>query len=124
MKNTGWYAGIEFSGRTRITLERDGARLKSALGLNSELGPFRTSLYPNESFESPTVFLGAFSGSVDDVGNQLRAWVRYALTNPKTWQDLQYPLIVNDSWGSGMQVDEAIALRMIQNSRELGVEMF
>ena len=121
---TGWYAGIEFSGRTRITLERDGARLKSVSGLNSELGQFRTRLLPNESFESPTVFLGAFDGSVDDAGNQLRPWVRYVLTNPKTWQDPQYPLMVNDSWGSGMQVDEALALRMIRNSKELGLDMF
>lgn len=120
----GWYAGVEFSGRTRITLERDGASLKSVLGLNPELSPFRTRLLPNDTFASPTVFLGAFRGSIDDAGNQLRAWVRNVLTNPKTWQDPQYPLMVNDSWGSGMQVDEALALRMIANSSELGLEIF
>lgn len=120
----GWYAGIEFSGRTRITMERAGGRLKSVLGLNPELGTFRTSLQPNEAFESPTIFLGAFTGSVDDAGNQLRKWVRKTLTNSKTWQYPQYPLLVNDSWGSGMQVDEPLALRMIANSKELGLEMF
>ncbi len=120
----GWYAGIEFSGRTRITLERSGDSLKSVLGLNPELGPFRTRLVPNEHFESPTIFLGAFSGSTDDAGNQLRRWIRNTLTNPKTWQDPQYPLMVNDSWGSGMQVDEPLALRMIANSKALGLEMF
>jgi alpha-galactosidase len=123
-QDVGWYAGIEFSGRTRITLERQGGILKSVLGLNPELGPFRTRLLPNESFESPTIFLGAFTGSVDDAGNQLRHWVRNTLTNPKTWQDPQYPLMVNDSWGSGMQVDEPLALRMIANSKQLGLEMF
>ncbi len=123
-KDAGWYAGIEFSGRTRITLERQGGNLKSVLGLNPELGPFRTRLLPNESFESPTIFLGAFQGSTDDAGNQLRRWVRNTLTNPKTWQDPQYPLLVNDSWGSGMQVDEALALRMIANSKDLGLDMF
>jgi alpha-galactosidase len=123
-QDAGWYTGIEFSGRTRITLERTGDSLKSVLGLNPELGPFRTRLLPNESFESPTIFLGAFTGSVDDAGNQLRRWVRNALTNPKTWQDPQYPLMVNDSWGSGMQVDEPLALRMIANSKQLGLEMF
>jgi hypothetical protein len=122
--DAGWYAGIEFSGRTRITLERASGSLKSVLGLNPELGPFRTRLLPNESFESPTVFLGAFTGSVDDAGNQLRTWVRDVLTNPATWRDPQYPLMVNDSWGSGMQVDEPLALRMIANSKQLGLEMF
>ncbi|HSY37395.1 MAG TPA: alpha-galactosidase [Acidobacteriaceae bacterium] len=121
---TGWYAGIEFSGRTRITLERQGGNLKSVLGLNPELGPFRTRLLPHESFESPTIFLGAFTGSTDDAGNQLRHWVRSTLTNPKTWQDPEYPLLVNDSWGSAMQVDEALALRMIANSKDLGLDMF
>ncbi len=123
-RQAGWYAGIEYSGRTRITLQRSGASLQSVLGLNPELGTFRTRLTPNESFDSPTVFLGAFSGTIDDAGNQLRQWVRTTLTNPKTWQDAQYPLTVNNSWGSGMQVDEALALRMIANSKALGLEMF
>jgi alpha-galactosidase len=61
---------------------------------------------------------------VDDAGNQLRPWVRLALGNPLTWEDPQYPLMVNNSWGSGMQVDETLALRMIAESRELGLEMF
>jgi hypothetical protein len=121
---SGWYAGIEFSGRTRITLERSGASLKSVLGLDPEPGPFRTRLVPGGSFETPTVFLGAFSGGVDGAGNQLRPWVRAVLNNPLTWKDPQYPLTVNNSWGSGMKVDEALALRMIAESKELGLEMF
>ena len=55
----GWYAGIEFSGRTRISLERSGNSLKTVLGLDPDPGPFRTRLVPGGSFETPTVFLGA-----------------------------------------------------------------
>jgi hypothetical protein len=120
----GWYAGIEFSGRTRVRLERQGGSLKSTLGLNPEPGPFRTRLEPGGSFETPTVFLGVFTGGPDGAGNQLRPWVRAVLGNPLTWKDPQYPLTVNNSWGSGMQVDEALALRMIGESKELGLEMF
>jgi hypothetical protein len=40
----GWYAGIEFSGRTRIALERTGDSLNTVLGLNPEPGPFRTRI--------------------------------------------------------------------------------
>ena len=120
----GWYAGIEFSGRTRITLNRVGNKIESRLGLNDELGQFQTRVQPGESFETPTVFLGAFTGGPDGAGNQLRPWVRTVLGNPLTWKDPQYPLMVNNSWGSGMQVDEALALRMIADSRELGLEMF
>jgi hypothetical protein len=120
----GWYAGIEFSGRTRIALERTGDSLNTVLGLNPEPGPFRTRIEPGESFETPAVFLGAFSGGPDGAGNQLRPWVRAVLGNPITWKDPKYPLLVNNSWGNGMKVDEALALRMIADSKELGLEMF
>jgi hypothetical protein len=120
----GWYAGIEFSGRTRISLERNGTSVKSVLGLNPDPGPFRTRLSPGGTFETPTVFLGAFDGGPDGAGNQLRPWVRAVLGNPLTWKNEQYPLVVNNSWGSGMAVDEPLALRMIGESKELGVEMF
>jgi melibiase-like protein/glycosyl hydrolase family 36 len=122
--HAGWYAGIEFSGRTRISLERSGEALKSQLGLNPEPGPFRTRIRSGDSFETPTVFLGAFSGGPDGAGNQLRSWVREVLNSPLTWKDPQYPLMVNNSWGSDMQVDEKLALRMIAESKELGLEMF
>jgi hypothetical protein len=120
----GWYAGIEFSGRTRIALERTGESLKTVLGLNPEPGPFRTRIVPGESFETPTVFLGTFRGGPDGAGNQLRPWVRAVLGNPLTWKDPHYPLLVNNSWGNGMKVDESLALRMIADSKELGLEMF
>ena len=121
---SGWYAGIEFSGRTRIALERNGDSVKSVLGLNPEPGPYRTRIPRAGKFETPTVFLGAFAGGPDGTGNQLRPWVRAVLGNPLTWKDPHYPLLVNNSWGSGMQVDEVLALRMIAESRELGLEMF
>jgi hypothetical protein len=120
----GWYAGIEFSGRTRITLERTRASVKSVLGLDPDPGPFKTRLEPGGSFETPIVFLGAFDGGPDGAGNQLRPWVRAVLGNPLTWKDPQYPLMVNNSWGSGMAVDEALAVKMIAESKELGLEMF
>jgi alpha-galactosidase len=120
----GWYAGIEFSGRTRISLDQRSGTLSTVLGLNPEPGPFRTRLEAGGRFETPTVFLSAFSGGVDAAGNQLRPWVRAVLGNPLTWKDAHYPLTVNNSWGSGMQVDEPLALRMISESKEMGLEMF
>ena len=120
----GWYAGIEFSGRTRISLERSGGTVRSVVGLDPEPGPFRTRLTPGGVFETPTVLFGAFSGGPDGAANQLRPWVRAVLGNPLTWKDPHYPYVVNNSWGSGMAVDEPLALRMIGESKELGVEMF
>jgi hypothetical protein len=120
----GWFAGIEFSGRTRISLSRSGDSVTTILGLNPEPGPFRTRLESGEKFETPTMFFGTFSGGPDDAANQLRSWVRAVLGNPATWKDPQYPLTVNNSWGGGMQIDEKLALRMIDDSKQLGLEMF
>ncbi|HEX4320424.1 MAG TPA: glycoside hydrolase family 36 protein, partial [Acidobacteriaceae bacterium] len=124
MSHAGWFAGIEFSGRTRITLQHDGLSLRSSLGLNADPATFRTRLEAGGSFETPTVFLGAFDGGLDGAGNQLRPWVRAVLGNPQTWKDRQYPLLVSNSWGSGMQVDEPLALRMIKDAKELGLEVY
>ena len=121
---SGWYVGVEFSGRTRLALERDATSIHGAAGLNPVPGPFRTRLSSHESFATPTVFVGEFLGGVDALGNVLRPWVREMLTNPRAWQNPAYPLLVNNSWGSGMQVDEMLAKRMINDSAELGLEMF
>jgi alpha-galactosidase len=121
---TGWYAGIEFSGRTRISLTREKDSLKGAIGLNPDPSPFRTRLAPGEAFESPIVFLGGFRGGADEAGNVLRRWVRAVLGNPETWKYPNYPLVVNNSWGGGMDINEEVAQRMIRDSADLGVEMF
>jgi alpha-galactosidase len=121
---SGWYAGIEFSGRTRISLAREKDSLHGAIGLNPDPAPFRTRLAPGEVFETPTVFLGGFRDGADGAGNVLRRWVRATLGNPETWKDPNYPQVANNSWGGGMDVNEAIALRMIRDSAELGMDMF
>jgi hypothetical protein len=120
----GWYVGIEFSGRTRITLQRNGESLRGEAGLDPVPGPYRTRLPPGGTFETPTIFIGAFRGGPDGAGNILRRWVRGVLNNRRTLRDPSYPLIVNNSWGSGMAVDENLAQRMIGDSAQLGVEMF
>ena len=122
--SSGWYAGIEFSGRTRISLAREKDSLKGALGLNPDPAPFRTRLEPGEVFETPIIFLGGFREGPEGAGNTLRKWVRAVLGNPETWKDANYPWVVNNSWGGGMAVNEEIALHMIHDAADLGVDMF
>jgi alpha-galactosidase len=121
---SGWYAGIEFSGRTRISLTREKDSLQAALGLDPDPAPFRTRLEPGEVFETPPIFLGGFRDGPDGAGNVLRRWVRNVLGNPETWRSASYPMVVNNSWGGGMGIKETTALHMIRDSAELGVEMF
>ncbi len=120
----GWYLGIEFSGRTHITLQRSGDALRGEAGLDPAPGPYRTRVVAGGTFVTPTVFLGAARGGADGAGNQLRRWVRTALGNPRTLADPAYPLLVSNSWGSGMAVDEALARRMIDDAQSLGLELY
>jgi hypothetical protein len=120
----GWYAGIEFSGRTRLTLRRSGDRLGSTLGLDPTPGPALTRLSAAGEFDTPTVFLGAFSHGPDGAGNQLRPWVRAVLGSVRTWSNPDYPLTVNNSWGAGMDIDAAVARKMIADAAALGFEMY
>jgi hypothetical protein len=120
----GWYAGVEFSGRIAMTLERRGDALAGVIGLNPEPGPFRTRLAPGETFTTPTVFVGASDGDVDATGNTLRRWVREVLNDPESVRNPEYPLVTNNSWGSAMAISEAQALRMIDDAHALGFEMF
>jgi hypothetical protein len=123
-RRRGWYLGVEFSGRSSISLERQGTSLRGTAGLNPSPGPYRTRLPPGGTFMTPTVFIGAFSGGADGAGNSLRRWVRAVLNNPQTLRDPSYPLLVSNSWGSGMAVDATLAQRMIEDAAALGLEMF
>ncbi len=123
-RGCGWYVGIEFSGRTRIAVDRKGNLLTTIAGLNPEPGPFRTRIEPGKSFYPPTVFIGTFRGGADAAGNILRRWIREVLNHRDTVQSPTYPMVVNNSWGSGMQINESQARNMIRDSAELGFEMF
>ena len=124
----GWYAGIELTARTRINVTPGEAAGESRpiavrIGLQEDAANrYFTRVGPGERFEAPKVFIGCYGGDVDDGANRLRKWVRTNLT-PAT-HDPHYPLLVNNSWGSGMAVDERLARKMIDESAELGLELF
>jgi alpha-galactosidase len=123
-QQSAWYVGIEFSGRTRIELIRKDGSLLANAGLNPNPAPFKFRIKPGESFLTPTVFLGGATGGVDVAGNTLRRWVRQVLTNAETWKNPNYPVLVNNSWGSGMAIDEKLAYKMLSDSADLQFEMF
>ena len=122
----GWYAGVEFSGRSSLELSSSGkAKVAVEIGLPAEppgSPPFRTVLQPGETYILPTVFVGCYRGSVEDGCNQLKHWVDAEL-RPKT-ADPNYPLLTLNSWGSGMAVDAALASSMMRDAARLGLEMY
>src|SRR5271166_4409384 len=125
----GWYAGIEFSGFVRMALQAHSAKageacmVKAVLGLgksDAEDLSYRTRLAAGATFAAPTIFLGCYDGHVDDGANRLRRWVERHLRPPCK---ANLPLLVNNSWGDGMAVDETMIRRMIDSSDRLGMEM-
>jgi hypothetical protein len=121
---SGWYLGIEFSGRTRISLQRTADSISGAAGLNADSATYKTRLPHAATYETPTIFLGAFQGGPDGAGNILRRWIREVLNNPVTLNNPAYPSLVSNSWGSGMAINENQAHAMIQDAAALGLEMF
>ena len=120
----GVYLGIEFSGRVGFDVSATGQPLSVSIvaGLDPSERDFRSRLAPGERFLTPTVFVGCYQGDVDDGGNRLHRFVATHLRPPVA--DARYPLVVNNSWGSGMAVDEALARHMMDDSAALGVELF
>lgn len=124
----GWYAGVEMTARTQLVLTPaeatgDSRLLQVQIGLQEDsANRYFTRLAPNERFEAPKIFLGCYQGDVDDGANHLRQWVRANLVPPT--RDPHYPILVNNSWGSGMAVDQRLARKMIDESAELGLELF
>jgi alpha-galactosidase len=123
---SGWYSGIEFSGRVSYDLHALGKnRFAVAAGLAKEpvgCPDFHTLLAPGETYSLPTIFVGCFRGDIDDSCNQLRHWVSSAL-RPKI-KDKRYPLLTLNSWGSGMAVDSKLATTMMHEGAGLGIEQF
>ena len=122
--SSGWYLGIEFSGRTRVALSRIGASVSGEAGLAPPPGPFLSRVPPGGLFTMPAVFLGAFVGDSESAGNILRRWETHVLLDPTHVSNTSYPLLVNNSWGSGMDITEEKGRSMIADSARLGIEMF
>jgi alpha-galactosidase len=126
--NCGIYGGIEFSGWTEIKVVRaDDGEIALTMGMqvrdgigNDKAG--RTQLKPAGTYHYPTCFVGAYQGDVDDGCNRLHRWVETHLRPPMPWGVT--PVLVNNSWGSGMAVDEALARKMIDDCVALGIEHF
>ncbi|MDO8587095.1 MAG: alpha-galactosidase [Armatimonadota bacterium] len=119
----GLYGGIEFSGWTRTSVGMANDKSVSvSMGLNPWDGGSRSAIKPGETLSYPTCFIGAYKGEVDDGCNQLHRWVEKHL-RPAIPYGVT-PVLVNNSWGSGMAVDEALAKRMIDDCADLGIEIY
>jgi hypothetical protein len=123
--NHGIYTGIESTAciMQQVDAEGDSNTVKLTLGIDQTISTFRTELQPAEVYEFPPVFIGCFTGDVDDGSNRLRRWVENWLIPDK--DDANLPLLVNNSWGKGSTgATQDVAMDMIYDCAYLGIEMF
>jgi hypothetical protein len=122
----GWYLGVEFSGNVTVSLDserrEDRLALRVEAGTHAYDGAHRTRVPPGGTFEAPTVFVGCYAGDHDDGANRLHRFVETHLRPPPP--DGRHPYVVNNSWGSGMSVDEPLARKMIDDAAAMGIEIF
>ncbi|MHC4122853.1 MAG: alpha-galactosidase [Planctomycetota bacterium] len=122
----GIYTGIESTGFIMQQARLEGSCpdkvLRIILGIDESPSEFRTILKPKEVYTFPTIFIGCYKGDVDDGCNRLHRWVERWLS-PQS-DDPNLPWLVNNSWGAGMTVDEKMAMSMIDDCVDLGIEMY
>ena len=125
----GWYAGIEFSGLVRMAVQAGPPRPTRAFSVRTVLGwaratprtlPTAPDWPPARPSKRRLSSSAAMSGQVDDGANRLRRWVQRHLRPPCK---ANLPLLVNNSWGDVMAVDEALMRRMIDSCARLGMEL-
>ena len=120
---SGIYGGIEFSGWTEIKTERaDTGEVALTMGMQLRDKAGKTRLKPEGTYHYPTCFVGAYQGDVDEGCNRLHRWVEAHLRPAMPWGIT--PVLVNNSWGSGMAVDETLARQMIDDCVALGIELY
>lgn len=116
----GLQLGLEFSGRVRMQAKASQACLDLVGGLDPSGGVYRSRLSFGECWQLPPVLLGCWRGEADDSSRQMHRYVREHMQPPNP----RGPLVTNNSWGSGMAVNEALCRRMIRDAGDLGVELF
>lgn len=121
----GLYSGIESSGcvtQSASFSAGPSAAVHLGLGIDQTDAPFQARLQPGETYVFPTAFIGCYQGDVDEGCNRLHRWIERWLLPPSS--DDRLPLLVSNTWGSGMHIDDPVARRMIDDCARLGIEMF
>jgi hypothetical protein len=127
----GLAVGWDYLGHWRFEIANQEGGL---LGVRLELAGFEKDMAPRGQIETPKVFIAAFSGGVDELGNQLLDW-QYAylwdFTNPEyfartRWAvDWPEPWVGEggtpsaDNWGRRLALD----LRYVDLLRETGTDI-
>ncbi|MEO6434913.1 MAG: alpha-galactosidase [Tepidisphaeraceae bacterium] len=111
------FVGIQWESAWEITLvkENENWLLSCALAM-----PGR-SIMPNETLQSPRVFLGVSSGDLDDSLREFHDYLRRNVFPPPL---PNFPWVTYDIWGTDAAGVEEGIISEIAFAKELGVELF
>ncbi len=119
--NRGLFAGWEFDGRTKATVQQNGSQ--GYLLLNSQILDLNHPVDPSADFQTPNGFVGLFHGDFDEAGFQTQRFSEAVLAVPPP-DPSSFPYVAWDSWAYGDQINEAILKQNADIAASLGVELF
>lgn len=118
------YGGIEYSAWTEIYIKNRSGYITANMGLQPTHYSTTTTtpVAPGVALGYPPTFTGVYQGDVDDTNNRLHRWVENHL-RPAVPGGVT-PLIVNNSWCLGLDINDNLSKSMIDDCASLGMEMF
>ncbi|MGA2271697.1 MAG: glycoside hydrolase family 36 protein [Bryobacteraceae bacterium] len=117
----GLFAGWEFDGRARTTVQQAGPR--GYIELSSSIPDLNHPVPPSSDFQTPYAFLGLFHGDWDEAGYRTQRFMEAVLAKPAP-DAKTFPYISWDSWAYEEQLDEQTLRLNAAMAASMGVELF
>lgn len=114
----GFVAGFEFNGKSRAVAIADG----NVTRVTSTIDELRHALAPGETFAIPACFVGLYAGDWDEAGYVTQRFTEAHVSPPRP--DDRYPWVEFNTWGYGQDINESLALAMLERAAQLGAEVF
>ncbi len=117
----GLFAGWEFDGRTKTTVQQFGSQ--GNLQLQAQILNLNHPVQPLNDFQTPYGFVGLFHGDFDEAGYRTQQFMEAVLAAPAP-TDGAFPYVAWDSWAYTDQINETTLKQNADKAAALGVELF
>ncbi len=117
---SGLFAGWEFDGRAKVTVQQQAT--DNVLQFGSTILGLNHPVPSMASFDMPHAFIGLFHGDFNRAGYLTQSFVEKVLAKPVP--DSAFPYVAWDSWAYEDKIDEATLMQNATAAANLGVELF
>ncbi len=119
--SSGIFVGIGWTGDWQATIQPNYER--SRLLLQGGMPDLSVELQPGEEISSPSILLGAYSGSLADGGNRLRKLIRDQYAPSVGGQRLQPPMLYTTWFDVDCELDDKLFRILVDNAAAIGQEI-